>query len=292
MKVFTRLLLSLFLLAGLAACSKVPAGHVGVKVFLLGGSKGVDSETLDVGRYWIGINEELYLFPTFMQNREWTAEGEDQSFNFQTRDGMKASADVGISYQFEKDKISQIFQTYRRGVDEITDLFLRNMVRDALVKEVSSKPIEYVYGEGKAELIQNVQSAVQEQLEGSGITINKIYWIGDIRGPESVTSAINNKIEATQRAQQRTNEVEQVKAEAEKNRQQAQGEADAARLAAQARADAILLEAKAQAEANRLLSQSLSDELVRYISVEQWDGKLPGTMLPDGTVPFIGSVSQ
>lgn len=288
MKFFTRLFLSLFLLAGLAACDKVPAGHVGVKVYLLGGSKGVDSETLDVGRYWIGINEELYLFPTFMQNREWTADGEDQSFNFQTRDGMKASADVGISYQFEKDKISQIFQTYRRGVDEITDLFIRNMVRDALVKEVSSKPIEYVYGEGKSELITNVQTTVQKQLEGSGIVVNKIYWIGDIRVPEIVTLAINNKIEATQRAQQRTNEIEQVKAEAEKARQEAQGVADSQRLSAQAKADAILLEAKAQAEANRLLSQSLSTELTHYMSIEKWNGELPSTMIPGAAVPMIG----
>ena len=28
-----------------AACSKVPAGYVGVKVYLLGGSKGVDQKS-------------------------------------------------------------------------------------------------------------------------------------------------------------------------------------------------------------------------------------------------------
>ena len=58
----------------LAACSTVPAGHVGVKVYLLGGSKGVDSEELGVGRYWIGWNEQLYIFPTYMQNYTWTRE--------------------------------------------------------------------------------------------------------------------------------------------------------------------------------------------------------------------------
>ena len=44
-----------------ASCSRVPAGHKGIRVFLLGGDKGVDHEELGVGRYHIGINEELYI---------------------------------------------------------------------------------------------------------------------------------------------------------------------------------------------------------------------------------------
>ena len=54
-------------------CSKVEAGYVGVKVYLLGGSKGVDSEVVGVGRYWVGWNEELYKFPTFQQTVVWDA---------------------------------------------------------------------------------------------------------------------------------------------------------------------------------------------------------------------------
>ena len=34
-----------------SACSRVEAGYVGVKVNLLGGDKGVDSEVLGVGKY-------------------------------------------------------------------------------------------------------------------------------------------------------------------------------------------------------------------------------------------------
>ena len=34
----------------LSSCSKVPAGHVGVKVYLYGSNKGVDNEVLGVGR--------------------------------------------------------------------------------------------------------------------------------------------------------------------------------------------------------------------------------------------------
>jgi len=272
-------------MGALVACDYVPAGNVGVKVNLLGGDKGVESEVLPVGRYWIGINEELYVFPTFMQNYVWTkdpTEGSenDESISFQTADGMTANADIGISYSIDPDKVAMIFQTYRRGVDEITDTFLRNMVRDALVKQASNKPIEYVYGAGKAELIAAVQKDVADQVSPIGIKIDKIYWIGEIRLPAVVLDSINNKNAATQMAQQRQNEVAQAKAEADKKIEDARGTAES-----------ILRVAEAQAKANRLLADSLSPEFVQYQAITKWDGILP-KMTGSSAIPFIDVTGQ
>ena len=270
------------ILAGsVAACSYVPAGHVGIKVNLLGGDKGVDSEVLGVGRYWIGWNEDLYVFPTFMQNYVWTAgvdEGSpnDESISFQTADGMTANADIGISYSIDPEKVALIFQTYRRGVEEITDTFLRNMVRDALVKQASNKPIEYVYGAGKAELIAAVQKDVADQVGSLGINIGKIYWIGEIRLPEVVLKSINAKNAATQMAQQRQNEVAQAKAEADKKIEDARGQAES-----------LLKVAEAQAKANKVLAESLTTEFVQYQAITKWDGKLPTTMIPGQATPLV-----
>lgn len=263
--------------ATVTACSTVPPGYVGVKVELLGGDKGIDSYELGVGRYWIGINEQLFLFPTFMQNYTWTkspAEGKavDESFTFQTVDGMSVNADIGISYQIDPKKVTEIFQTYRRGVEEITDTFLRNMVRDALVAEASDKSIEYVYGAGKAELIKKVQEDVVKQVEPIGIHVDKIYWIGDIRLPQIVIDSINNKSKAFQMAQQRQNEVAQTEAEAKKAVAEAEG-----------KAQSILVVAKAQAESNKILAESITPNLIFYQAIEKWGGILPTTMLTGST---------
>lgn len=278
---FKRIVLGTALLLTVSACSYVPAGNVGVKVNLLGGEKGVDSEVVGVGRYWIGWNEELYLFPTFMQNYVWTAgvdEGSpnDESISFQTADGMTANADLGISYSIDPDKVAVIFQTYRRGVEEITDTFLRNMVRDALVKQASNKPIEYVYGAGKSELLAAVQKDVSDQVGPLGIKIGKIYWIGEIRLPQTVIDSINAKNAATQMAQQRLNEVQQSKAEADKKIEDARGVAES-----------ILKVAEAQAKANKVLAESITPEFIQYQALEKWDGKLPTTMVPGQATPFI-----
>ena len=52
---------------------------------------------------------------------------------------------------------------------------------------------------------------------------------------------------------------------------------------AQAQAEAILVAAQAQAEANTLVAESLTPLLVKNNEVEQWDGKLPHTVLGEST---------
>lgn len=265
---------------GLTGCSKVPAGHVGVKVYLLGGSKGVDSEVLGVGRYWIGWNEELYLFPTFQQTKAWTrartegSEG-DQSFTFQTKEGLSVNSDVSISYTIDPAKISVLFQKYRKGVSEITDVYLRNLVRDALVQCSSTRSVESIYGEGKNELIAEVRQKVSDKMAPVGISIDMLAFIGDLRLPDTVIESINAKITATQRAQQRENELREAKAQADKQVAKAEGDAKSAKALAEGEAEAVRIRAEAQAEANAKLAKSLTQELVEYEKVRKWDGKLP-----------------
>ncbi|MDF5992132.1 hypothetical protein P4119_23500 [Pseudomonas aeruginosa] len=68
----------LCLLAVLAGCSKVPAGNVGVIVNLYGSEKGVETREVGTGRYWVGVNEELYLFPHLHADRNLGRQGSDQ----------------------------------------------------------------------------------------------------------------------------------------------------------------------------------------------------------------------
>lgn len=277
---------SLFVLAAmmlLSACTKVPAGNVGVKVFLLGGAKGVDTEELGPGLYWIGMNEELYLFPTFTQNYTWTKEpidgdATDESITFQTIEGLSVNSDVGISYNVDPNKVSLLYQKYRKGIDEITDGYLRNMVRDALVTSASTRPIESVYGAGKAELIADVEKRVRSQVMPFGIQVERLYWAGNFRLPQSVIASIDAKITATQKAQQRQNEVAQAKAEADKEIEAARGTAQSALLVAEASAKAIRIKGDALRE---------NPKLIELSAIEKWNGTLPTFMGGDGAVPFI-----
>ena len=284
MKKILALVAFAFLMTG---CSDVPSGYVGIKVNLLGSEKGVDIQELGTGRYWIGVNEKLYTFPVFSQNQVWTKdqnEGSpnDDSVTFNTEEGLSVNTDIGISYSIDPKRVSLIFQKYRKGIDEITSIYMRSMVRDALVAEASVRSMESIYGRGKSDFIDSVQRRVIAQTEPLGIIVEKIYLIGELRLPPSIISSINAKIEATQKTAQRENEVAQSKAEADKLEQTARGEANSK-----------LLLAEAEAKAIKIKGDALSDnpKLVELSAVEKWNGVLPQYMMGSST-PFINMSSK
>lgn len=235
--------------------SRVPAGHVGIRFNLYGDDKGVQLTEVRPGRYWLTINEEIYKFPTFTQNYTW--EG-DEAVTFQDKDGASISADVGITYRIDGTKVTTIFQEYRKGLDEITSIFLRNTVRDAVGRHAGLMGVEALYGSGKAALMDAVLKDVQEQVGPKGILVEKIFLTGKMKLPSSVATAIDDKIKAGQFAKQREAELATAQAEAAKAVAAAQGEADA-----------IAIKGRAIRE---------NPEVLKLTYLDKWNGVLPTTV--------------
>lgn len=280
------LVLAFFLLFGLRGCAKVPAGNVGVIVHMLGGEKGVDAEERGVGRLWLGWNDELFLFPTFTQNDTWK---DKESITFQTKEGLNVNADLGISFHIDPNKVATVFQKYRKGIDEISDIYLHNMVRDALVKAASTQDVETVYGAGKAELLARVEDSVRAEVEPIGIVIEHIYWVGTLNLPSTVVDNINAKINATQKAMTRENEIQQTKAEAQKAIEEANGVAASKLAIARAEADAVKIKGEAEASAIEAKSKALTQnpQLVQYEIANKWNGELPTTTFGASSIPML-----
>lgn len=282
----TQKILPLILLVTLAACDKVGVGEVGIKVNNMGGDKGVNDQVLTTGWYWVGLTKTMYTFPTYMQTRKW--EGKEE-FQFQTVEGLTVGAPISISYSVEPDKVPVLFQTYRKGLEEITDLYIHNIIRDNLVIVGSTRTVDDIYGAGKSKLLTDLQALVAAKLEPMGVHIDQVSVVGGFTLPDTVVQSINLKIQATQQAQQRENEVATAKAEAQKAVAVAQGEADSRTI-----------KAKAESAANTLINQSITPTLVQYQSimvqaqaVDKWNGILPETVA-GGAMPFlnIGGASR
>lgn len=258
----------------LVSWDKVPSGHVGIKVNLLGGEKGVDTEVVGVGRVFVGWQQELYLYPTFTQTVQWKrTDGADTSVSFSDTDGTQISADLGMSYRIDQSKAAALFQEFRKPIEDITDGQIRQAVIDSLNGEAGQLKVEDIYGKGREALLSRVQTRVTKLLAPKGIIIEKLSWLGPVRLPPTVQAALNAKIEATQKAQQRENEVQATIAEAVKNREQAKGEADAKLLAARAEAESIRIKGDALRQ---------NQELVQLTIAEKWDGQLPNQLITSG----------
>lgn len=255
----------------LVACSKVPAGYRGVIVNMYGSDKGVSEQSVGVGRYYLGWNSEMFLFPTFLQNYSWK---DEQSITMQTSEGLSIKTDAGITYNIQPDNVVKVFTKYRLGIEEITNTFLHNMVRDAMNEVSSTMTVEQIYGAQKEIFIQKVNSIVKKEAMDNGIDVDKIYLVGSFQLPDNVVNSINSKIQASQNAMKVENEVATARAEAQKTV-----------VDAQARAQQIIINAESQAKANKILAESLTPEFVNYQRVLKWDGHLP--QITGGAVPMI-----
>ena len=67
----------------------------------------------------------------------------------------------------------------------------------------------------------------------------------------------------------------------------AQADSDSAIIAAKAEAERIRIEAEATAEANRIITESLNESVLKYKTIEKWDGQLPRVSLGEGAAPLI-----
>lgn len=280
MKKFAMLMvLIVVLMATLTSCwVDVDPGYVGVRVWKRGDKAGT-IEVLRVGRHDWALRADDTVFPTFKQNYVWTknpAEGSenDESITFPI-EGLEISVDIGVEFSVIPESVGTIYSEYRMKLEGITDGPMRNYIRDAILSEVGdySNMEQFITKNEISILIKSVEKNTKTYFEDKGIGISKVYLVGAPRYPATVVKSIEAKIEATQKAIQRENELREATAASAKAVVVANGEAQS-----------DLIKAKSQAEANKLLEQSLSDNIIKRMWIDKWNGTLPEIMPGDSNL--------
>lgn len=263
------------LLTGCA--TRIDPGYAGIKVSLTGQQRGVQDYPIRTGRIWYNPwSSQVLQWPTFVQTAKWTHDPNEghptnEEITFTTKDQMVVSADISISYVLAQKCVPQFYVKFRTDdMDAFTHGFLRNLARDHFNEAGGKYTIEQVMGDNEP-FIREVRQRLESSLEPICISIEQFGFIGAPRPPKGVVDAINSKVQATQLAFQKQNEVQQAQAEAAKDVAKAEGDSKA-----------MIARAQGQAEANRLLAQSISPELIQWQQMEitkqaiaRWNGVRP-----------------
>jgi regulator of protease activity HflC (stomatin/prohibitin superfamily) len=242
-------------------------GHVGIVIHRAGG--GVDKTPLGPGLHMRNpLLTSIEEYPTFMQTLVLTrtsteGSGRNDEINVNSVEGQPLSLDVSMSFELEESKVPQLYQTFRTDIQTVSHGYVRQAVRQALQEVAGTYPIADLIGPKKAESTTRAQRSLEQRLSPYGIEV-KQFTINELRAPQSVIDAINQKNVMQQAALTAQNELQ-------KNQFQAQGDS----IKAAGRAKAIMAEAEAQARANELLARSISPTLVQYEMVKKWNGQMP-----------------
>lgn len=299
----TVVLLGLVLAGGscaVASCSvTVESGEAGIKTTKFGPNPGVQPTELRPGWHWEGLGEKIIKYPTrqrvYSYTREGNADGqENEEIGFADQTGLPMTADVNMTVKVTDNKAADLYAKYRLSFDDLLDNPIRNDVRSFIAQEAEKVPVSCnlqaqqpveagaqpapanctgsLMGAGRQAVIQRAYTNLQRKWAAEGVEISNLQWVGTIRYPESITTAI----QARTATEQRTLAAQQKEAEARANAnaliETARGEAESIRLRGDAlRANPQLID---QIYAQR--SQGLCPPRASTCII----GQTPTTMIP------------
>lgn len=260
----------------LTACGQVKPGYVGIKVNQFGSGAGVSSQPLGVGTYFVPFGSNIEEYPVFTQTYTYTrslTEGNasNEEFTFQDKNGLNIESDLAVSYSVDPTLAPKLYTKFRTDGPGLVAGQIRNAIRNSLNDHGSQMGVEEIYGPKKQERLSEVQSDVTRYFAPYGLRIEKLFWAGTIRMPDSVRAQINQRI---------ANEQAALAAQANV-------------ATATANANAKIEQAKGDAEANRLLAESIraNPEIIQLKAVEKWSGEMP-QYYGGGALPFIGDLRK
>lgn len=214
------------------------------------------------------------------QNRSY-----EQPFESYSRDQQPANIAVSINYHVPADKAADLYTQYG-SVDAMVSRIIDQRV-PAILKNVFGGYDAQSAIQDRTKLNNDVFEALQAGINGP-VVIDS-FQIKDIKFSPDYEAAIAAKQKATVQVQEQQQILDQEIIKAKITVTQAQATADSQLAVATANAKAVQINGEAQATAIKAKGDALKDNsaLIEFTKADKWDGKLPTTMLPSGTLPFM-----
>ena len=240
----------------------VGQGEVGV-VFSM--KDGAQEETLSPGFHFVGPFDKVKDYPIAQQQLVLSNNPEDYGDKDHAdwhvdapADGGMVSINMTVNYNFIPERVTGLYAKFN-GMDG--DQIVESMVQNSIVayiKEVTPNfSVMDIYSTKRAEVGKTITEYLNTKLtEEYGINVSSALII-DVQLDEELQKKVQAKEQAKQDAE---------KAELDKQTAIAQGEADKAK--AEAAKAVTITNAEAEAEANRIVSESITDELIKMKEAE------------------------
>lgn len=203
------------------------------------------------------------------ESGESTATSSNKAIFGETSDNIGIYVGMNCTAMIEeKDAVKFLYRYNNTPLETIIDTDIKKMVEDRFNIE-TAKYASTELGAKKGEIMEAVKTYVVDYFKNYGITITVLGLKEGISFENpAIQAAIDEKFASEQKLEIQQNE-------------------NAANIAkAEAEAEAMLMLANAQAEANRILAESLTDEILAQMYYEKWNGELPYIYGADGT-PLI-----
>ena len=275
--IITGVIAVIVLLLFLTCTATVETGYTGI-VTTFG---KVEDVTLEAGLHFKSPFQSIIA----MDNREQKTSFTTEAFS---SDIQQVNIIGSINYAINKSTAMNLFKEV--GTDYFNKLVYPRMLE--ITKGVFSKYSAENLVANREKLSQDIRDGLDKELTDYGINVISLS-IENLDFTDAFTDAVEAKQVAAQRKLQAEIEQAQMTMEtqqqAERRRIDAEAAANVAKINADADAYATKVRSEAEAEANKKIAESLTDNLIRFNEIKNWDGKLPTYMAGEGstTVPVL-----
>lgn len=272
----------LSLILCLISCiSYVPTGHTGI-VTTFG---KVHDETLDAGLAWHAPWDNVIN----MDNREQRVAFTLQAFS---KDIQQVDIQGSINININK---STAMILYREVGTDYVNIFVTPRIQEDVKIVIARYTAENLIS-NRQTASDSIYELIRQELTEKGINVISLA-LENVDFTDAFEAAVEAKQVATQEKQRAQTEQERMTMEEEAAAKRAvivaNAEAEKAKIAAQADLEVVKIQAEAalyagekEAEMNKRISEALSNELIQYYWIKQWNGKLP-TVSTDNAMSLI-----
>lgn len=212
----------------------VPAGHVGIVFNVMG---GVQENELGEGVHIVLPVLQQVVYYDVRQREITLARETNDAITGRSSEGLEITTDVTIIYQLARNETAHIHQNIGPNYQNIRIRpVVRSQIRDALANYRAADLISAK----RAEMQRQIEAAIIPELEKDNIRVLNVL-LRDVRIPQSITAAIEEKQAAEQQVEVEENRRRQAEIAAQRRVVEAEGQRDAEIARAQGEAEALSL---------------------------------------------------
>lgn len=262
MKKFMAIFVAFLVAVGAVLCTeRVHTGYVGVVY----SAKGVEQQTISQGWHFMSPLKHVSEFPITQQRVVFSNSPSDYGVKEHADWHIDAPANGGtiainltVNYNFLPEHVVELYTKFG-GMDgeSLMESKIQNDII-AYVKEVTPQfSVMQIYSDDRAGVNTAITNYLNEKLTAEyGINVSSALIV-DAQPDDTLMQKIRAKEQAKQDA-----EI------AELNKQTALAQAETDKVKAQTEADVKMIEAQAEADANKVLSESITPELIQMKEAE------------------------
>jgi regulator of protease activity HflC (stomatin/prohibitin superfamily) len=180
--------------------------------------------------------------------------------------GLDVFIDLAVQYNLRAEMAPKTIATWGTAwEDKIVNTKVREIVRDVIGKYTAE-----TLPQKRQEIAKEIQDKVRSKVEaipGKPVILDSVE-LRDIELPAKIKAKIEELQAEKQNVMIAEQQKERAKREAERKAEIARGEAQKRRIEAQGKADQITIEAQAQAKANKIISASLTEDLLKLEQIK------------------------